>query len=199
MRVSKEDIYFRTEPYLKEAGAHLGFDIFAWILVNGVCIWAQFPVLWILGLNAVYLLIDLLFVYRLIFKILKDRKEMETITETGTVIRFDQDHTGISRGSQENGYVSWFYPEETYGWVSKRRLTIIDSAGVKKKIRSFMSFSRQLDFKPVKDYFGQYQITYLKRSKILIGVSVPDVPIDELPNRIRKPLIKALKRINNSI
>ena len=79
MRVSKEDIYFRTEPYLKEAGAHLGFEIFAWILVNGVCIWAQFPVLWIVGFNAVYLLIDLLFVYRLTFKILKDRKEMETI------------------------------------------------------------------------------------------------------------------------
>ena len=192
--IKKKTVSFRIDPYIQEAIVQIVLDILVLIVMSMVLTFADFSIFVSIVADISYFAIALLLHYRVAIQALIDKKKEDYVTETVKIDKFTNEYSFIG-DSTGNSYVRFFYPKEMH--VGKHRIKIINDKGEKKKLRSVMSFRRIIDFIILKRDFEYLQVTYLKRSKILLRVDLPDNT--KLSGKRKKQIEKALHFINSRI
>lgn len=166
--VTQRDINFRIEPYVHEAIIQIILDALITTLLLILFIYIGIPLIICITVVITYLGIELMFFYKIVIQALIDRRKKDYIVETLSIKTFDEE-LSLAGNRTGHSYISSIYPKEWH--VKKYKLTVINIQGEKKKIRTVMSFRRMLQFMMLsKEKIENLQITYLKRSKILLCV-----------------------------
>ena len=195
--VSEKIIHYRIEPYFREAALQVVIDIILVICVLGVLVVAKFPLVISVAIVIGCFVIACAHHWRVPIQALIDRRKKDFITEIVSVQQFSPerslfgDHLGYS-------YVRKFYPKQMH--VDRCRIKVVDDCGKEKKLRSVMSFSRQLEFAVLDRNQVKYlQVIYLKRSKILIWCDLIEGMEKDLKRKGKDRVKKAIHTINISI
>lgn len=196
--VNEKTIHFRIKPYLEEAAVQLIIDIFIMAILSIVLIVVEIP--WVICIIIVvsYLIFALNFHYRVVIQALLDKKNENFTTEIVSVKSFVEEYSFAGdRFGHSN--IRFFYPTEMH--VRKYKINLIDSQGEEKRIRSVMSFRRFIQFAILdRQQIRQLQVTYLKKSKILIQIDLIDeVNNKKISKRKRETIEKAIYFINTSV
>gem|GEM_PF-3861731 len=172
-------------------------DILISILALILFIYISLPLIICITIAMVYWGIALMCFYKTVIQALIDRKKNDYIIETASIKMFEEEFS-LAGSPTGHSYISSLYPKEWH--VGKYRLTVINIQGDKKKIRTVMSFKRMLQFMMLeKQQIDNFQITYLKRSKILLCVS-PECKIDKkTSNKKTKQIEKSFHFINERV
>ena len=152
----------------------------------------SYYILFILGYFTLTLLLSYVTIQALI-----DKRKKDYVTETLSYKKYDiektlkGDHFGYS-------YIHHFYPKDMN--VTRYKFIFIDKDGKKKKLRSVMSYRRLHKFINFNEFnINHLQITYLKRSKIIIHVELAEELDKKMNKKDVKEIEKALHIINMSL
>lgn len=188
--VNKKKVSFRIVPYFQEAILQIILDIFIIVTISIIFTLLKFPIISLIFISVSYFAIVLFFHYRVIILALIDKRKGDYITETVSIKKF-VDEFSFAGDRLGNSKIRFFYPKEMQ--VRKYKLNTISNYNEKKNLRSVMSFRRLVQFMVLdKQQIEYIQVTYLKRSKILIQVDL----IEELDKNISR---KKQEQINKSI
>lgn len=194
---NKKTVSFRIKPYVQEATLQIILDILIMAIISTVLVFAEFPLIACIAAVMGYFAIALILHYRVVIQAIIDKRKGDYITETVSINKFIHEYsfTGDRFG---HGNIRFFYPKEMRVW--KYKIDVINNYGDEKKLRSVMSFRRLLEFAVLdKQKIEHLQVTYLKRSKILIDVDLAE-EIDKNTSRRNKAATKkAIHFINMSI
>lgn len=129
--VNDKTISFRIKPYIQEVMLQIIVDVFGIAIVSIVLVWAKFPLIVCIAVDACYFVIALLLGYRVLIQAMIDKWKRDYIIEMVSTKKFVEEFSffGDSLG---HSYVSLFYPKKM--WVSKYKITVIDNQGKKKEI-----------------------------------------------------------------
>ena len=188
--VNKKLVSFRIDPYINEAISQILVDVLVIAYAGIVMALARFPVSICIFVITLYAVVALLLHYRVAIQATIDKHREEYITE---IVKFDTivDEFSFMGDRLGRSRIQSFYPKEMS--VSKCKIKVIDDQGKKKKIRSVMSFRRILNFSMLSQQkVESLQVTYLKRSKILIYVDLVEA-FD------KKTGHKTIRKIENSV
>lgn len=195
--INEKIISFRIEPYIQEVTLQAVLDILVVAIVLTVMIFAEFPVILCVSVVIGYFAIALVLHYKVIIQAMTDKRKRDYITETVSVKSFINEFSFMGdRFGHSN--IRYFYPKDMQ--VCRYKIKVLDNRGEEKKLRSVMSFRRSLQFAVLdKQQIDHLQVTYLKRSKILIHVEMPD-EIDKISSSRKKNVVeKAIRFINMSV
>lgn len=197
MKINEKMIKYRIEPYIQEATVQIILDILLVAIVITLMIVAKFDLIYILCFALGYCVMAHFFHYRVVIQAITDRRKKEYITETVNVKSFVEEFSFIG-DRLGHSYIRHFYPKDMQ--VQKKRIEVVDSNGEEKKLRSVMSFKRSFEFVVFdKQQIEYLQVTYLKRSKILIQVELTEQIDKKASKKNEKAIEKALHIINTSI
>lgn len=191
-------IDYRIRPYVQEAMVQVLLDILVLSFLITVFVLAEFPPIIFIFAIALYLTAAFTLGYRVLIQAMIDKHKRDVVTETITIKQFKEEMTWFAADRTGTSYIRLFYPKNEM--VGKKKITVIDEYGEKKKLRSVMSFKRVIDLM----ILGKFQIEclevmYLRRSKILLFVNPVDEIDKKLPKKTRKGIEKALHYVNRSI
>ncbi len=197
MKISEKIIKYRIEPYIQEATIQIILDILLVAIVTILMIVVKFNLIYILCFAIGYLVIAFIFHYRVVIQAIIDKRKKEYITETVSVKSFVEEFSFIG-DRLGHSYINHFYPKDMQ--VQKKRIKVVNSNGEEKKLRSVMSFKRSFEFVVFdKQQIEYLQVTYLKRSKILIQVELAEQSNKKTRKKDEKAIEKSLHIINTSI
>ena len=195
-RLNKDIVEYRIQPYIKEASIQLILDILLIGLIVAVSLIAGFSAGICISVIVGYIIMALLLHYRIAIQAIIDIRKGDYVTETVYLKEFDEEYSFIGDRTGHS-YIQYFYPKDMH--VRKMKIKVIKLDCRIMKIRSVMSFIRVLNFIFVKRASMEYfTITYLKRSKILVGVELYG-DIDELLRKERKKSRKWLEKTIKSV
>ena len=197
--VNEKIIRFRIRPYIQEAILQMILDLLVIILVLTVLLYAEFPLIACIAVVVCYCAVELVVYYRVMIQAIIDKRKKDYISEVVNIKKFTNEFS-FAGDRTGNSYLRCFYPKEMC--VGKHKIIVIGDDGKEKKLRSVMSLGRLLKFVVLdSQQIEQLQVTYLKRSRILISVDIPK-DIDTNTNRKRKEanmIDKAVRFINREI
>lgn len=197
MKINEKMIKNRIEPYIQEATIQIILDILLLAIVITLMIVAKFSLIYILCFAIGYSVIAFILHYRVVIQAIIDKRKNEYITETVSVKSFVEEFSFIG-DRLGHSYIRHFYPKDMQ--VQKKRIKVVNSSGEEKKLRSVMSFKRSFEFIVFdKQQIEYLQVTYLKRSKILIQVELTEQIDKKASKKNEKAIEKALHIINTSI
>lgn len=197
MRIPERIIEFRVHPYMQEASVQIMVDTLLIALAFGVMYFAGFSLIVYLALFLIYGTVALTLHYRVAIQAIIDKRKGDYITETVNVVQFNLEFS-FAGNSLGESYARLFYPREMD--VHRHKIKIICNDGQKKKIRSFMSYRRVLKFIFLDpEQKEQLQVSYLRRSKILLRVELSKELDKKTSRKKRHEIEKAIRYINSSI
>ncbi len=195
--VNKKTVSLRLKPYLQEVKVQIVLDILIVAMILIILTLANFPLIATILCALVYFTIALFFHYKVAIQAMIDIRKGDYITEIVCIKRFTNEYS-FSGNRFGHSYISFFYPKEMR--VSKYKVKVIDTLGSEKKLRSVMSFRRLLEFAVLdKQQIEFLQITYLKRSKIIICICLSEKVDKNINNKKMQTINKSIHFINNSI
>ncbi len=175
--ISPKIINFRIEPYVKEASIQIVIDVIVISLLMGAMSILGFPVVGIGG-SLIYLVIAMIFHYRVLLCAIIDKRKGDYITKTVRIKGFKHEFSFAGNRGGES-FIRSFYPKEE--GVDRDIIYVNDEQNEKKKLRTVSSHRRRQKFTVLElCHVEKLRITYLKRSGIII-----DVDIDEDINKIK--------------
>ena len=191
-------IDYRIRPYVQEAMIQVVMDVLIVLMLIVISVLAKFPLSICIPAVVLYMTLAVTLGYRVLILAQIDRHKKDVVTEIVTIKYFKEEMTWIAADRTGASYIRLFYPKNEK--VGKKKITVIDEYGEKKKLRSVMSFKRVVDLM----ILGKFQIEclevmYLRRSKILLFVNPVDEIDKKLPKKTRKGIEKAIHYINRSI
>lgn len=194
--VNEKTISFRLKPYIEEATLQIVLDILVVGVLLGVLIFAKMSLLVCISIVMGYFSIALFFHYRTLIQAIMDKYKRDYTTEVVIIKSFNYEYS-FAGDRFGHSYIRFFYPKDMQ--VCKYKIKIIGDSGEKKKLRSVMSLNRLLEFTMLdKQQIEYLQVTYLKRSKILLHVDLVDEPV-KITGKKKKVIEKAIDTINMSI
>ena len=197
MEINEKIIKYRIEPYIQEATIQVILDILLVAIVTILMIVVKFNLIYILCFAIGYSVIAFILHYRVVIQAIIDKRKKEYITETVSVKSFVEEFSFIG-DRLGHSYIRHFYPKDMQ--VQKKRIKVVDSNGEGKKLRSVMSFKRSFEFVVFdKQQIEYLQVTYLKRSKILVQVELAEKSYKKTSKKDTKVIEKALHIINTSV
>ena len=197
MKINEKIIKYRIEPYIQEATIQIILDILLVAIVTILMIVVKFNLIYILCFAIGYSVIAFILHYRVVIQAIIDKRKKEYITETVSVKSFVEEFSFIG-DRLGHSYIRHFYPKDMQ--VQKKRIKIVNSNGEEKKLRSVMSFKRSFEFVVFdKQQIEYLQVTYLKRSKILVHVELAEKSYKKTSKKDAKVIEKALHIINTSV
>lgn len=195
--VNEKAVSFRIKPYIQEDTLQIVLDILIMVIILTVLTFAKFPLIVCVAVVTGYFAIALVFHYRVVIQAIIDKRKENYITETVSIKKFIDEYSFAGdRLGRSN--LRFFYPKEMQVW--KYKIKLLNNYGQEKKLRSVMSFRRLLQFSVLdKQQIEHLQVTYLKRSKILIRVDLVEEIDKNTSKRKREAIKKAIRFINMSI
>ena len=193
--VNEKVINFRIEPYIQEITVLMIWDVLVtFILFTMFLIWKTSLFL-IVSIMIAYIGWALFFHYRVVIQATIDKKKGDYVTEVVSTKKVGNEFT---LATDHWGY-SLFYPKKMH--VCKHKIEIINDQGEKKKLRSVMSFVRSIQFVTFdyKPRIERFQVTYLRRSKILLHVALIEEECKHIRPKERRKIDKTIHSINTSI
>lgn len=195
--VNEKTIDFRMRPYIQESGLQAGIDILVMIVSSVVLSVVAFPPAIIICIVVGYFTIAVILHYRVLIQAFIDRRKGDFITETVSVTCFKEEYSFAGDWLGQS-YIHVFYPKELH--VQKCIMKVVNHCDEEKKLRSVMSFRRLLNFSILdKQQIQHVQVTYLKRSKILLWCSLIEEPDKTITQKKKRELKKVMHFINMSI
>ena len=153
----------------------------------------KIPIIYFVCITLGYIFFELLHFYKIIIQAIIDRRKKDYVTEVVSVHKFNAEYS-----HSRNGFGYGIYPKDMS--VSKYKINVVDKHGEKKKLRSVMSLKRSLEFISFKRHQIDFlQVTYLKRSKILVYVDLVDELDSKITKKGRKEIESALRAINTTV
>ena len=195
--VIKKLVNLRIKPYIQEDSLQIIWDIVIITIVLLVLCFANFPLMICLAFVLGYSIIVLVFYYRVVIEALIDRKKEDYVTELVEIKKFvDEFSLAEDRFGRSN--IRFLYPAEMN--IGRYKIHTVTNYGEEKKLRSIMSFRRTVKFMLLEHQKIEYlQVTYLKRSKILIQVNLPQEPDNKMSRKQQIIIDKSISFINMSI
>lgn len=194
--VKEKTIRFRINPYIQEVSLQMVIDMFVLITILVVLTLANFHLLLCVAVATGYFIIAMLLHYKVAIQAIVDKNKSEYTTELVSIKSFKYEYSFVG-DRFGHSYISFFYPKDMK--VCKYQISVIGDNGTEKKLRSVMSTKRLLEFMMLDKQQVEYlQVTYLKNSKILLYVDLPDELVDFTGKR-KKTIEKAVNCINTSI
>ncbi len=185
------------EPYAQEATLQAVVDIIIMGIALTILTLADFPFGACVAVVTSYFILTLALHYRVLFQAFVDKSKRDYITEVVRIERFAEEFS-FAGDRLGHSYIRFFYPKDMQ--VCKYGLTVTDMQGQKKRLRSVLSLKRLLQFTILdKQQIEYLEVTYLKRSKILIQVSLVENMGEKSNRKIRRVINKAIHSINTSI
>lgn len=195
--VNEKTVSFRIEPYVQEAKVQIILDILIMTMMITMLTFASFPLIVSISVVSGYFAIALILHYKVVIQAMIDKRKGDYITETVCIKKFIDEYS-FSGDRFGHGYIRFFYPKEMRVW--KYKIKVISTFGEENKLKSVMSFSRLLEFAVLdKQQIEFLQITYLKRSKIIIRVDLTEEIDKNTSSRKKQAINKAIHFINKSI
>lgn len=198
MKMNEEIVRLRIKPYIQEAILQIFLDVLVIVLVSIVLLYAKFSLIMCVTVVVCYCALEFGLYYRVVIQAVIDKQRREYTTEIISIEKFTEEFS-LAGNRTGHSYVQYFYPKEMR--VSKHRIIVIGNDGKKTKLRSVMSLDRLLKFIVLdSQQIDQLQVTYLKRSKILICVDIPkDIDITSRKRKEIKMIVKTIGFINREI
>ena len=198
IKINKDFIDFRIKPYKQEAGVQIVLDAILIIFVFVGSTLVGFPIYVPICISAVDFSLGILLYYITLIRAITDRNKGELITERVRINKSCDERT-IAHNRAGESPLRFFYPKNES--VSRHKIEVINELGEKKKLRAVMSFRRLLDLCTLKiSYQIEWvDITYLKRSKILIWVDIPESEYKKSSKKMQRRLEKEYRFINKSV
>ncbi len=195
--VNEKIVHYRTEPYLREAGIQIWLDVLIVIFISFLLIGIKCPPIPAVLIIATYISVTVAFYYRLVIQVLADKRTMDSVTEVVSIHSISEE-LSLAGNRTGHSYIRSFYPRDEM--VDRCKIKVITDKGEKKKLRAVMSFRRQIKFLLLeRNEIKVLQVTYLRRSKILIGIALTEELPKNTKRKDRQIIEKALRFINNSI
>lgn len=195
MRIPERMIEFRVKPYMQEASVQIMVDTLFVALILGTLYGIGCSLIVYLGVFLLYCAVTLTLHYRVAIQALIDKRKGDHITEILSIGQFRKE-LSFWNNRQGESYAHLFYSRDLE--MSRYKIRAIDQHGEKKKLRSIMSSQRLSKLAILHDE-KNLQVTYLRRSKILLRVELA-VELDKKTSRKkRQPIEKAIRYINSSI
>lgn len=195
--VNEKTISYRIYPYSQEAMLQAGIDILIMVFAKTVLAVAKFPFSACIAVAVGYFVIASVLHYRVLMQVFTDKRKGDYITETVSVKSFKEEFS-FAGNRLGHSYICKFYPKEMH--VQKHIVRVVNNHGEEKKLRAVMSVRRILQFSILdKQQIECLQVTYLKRSKILIWCDLPEEAEKELSGKKKEAIKKAIHFINTSI
>ncbi len=191
--MNKKMISFRIEPYVQEAFIQMIIDVILVALVVVFSVWASFPASVCVGIILVLISAEMIFAYRVLILALLDKAKGDFVTETLEIQKIIPEFSfcGDRLG---NSHIRFFYSKEL--GVSGYKIKAF-RAGEKRKLRAVMSYKRLKNLSSLKDNkIELLNITYLKRSKIIINVDLAEELDKKMSKKTREEILKAINYIN---
>ena len=196
-RLNKDIVEYRVHPYIKEASIQLIIDILLIGLIVAVSLIAGFSAGICISVIVGYIIVALLLHYRIAIQALIDKRNEDYVTETVYIKEFSEEYSFIGDRTGHS-YIHYFYPKDMD--VQKYKIKVIDTNGEIKKIRSVMSFGRLFDFLALKNVgIENFNITYLKSSKIIVSVEIYGDIDNVLSKQKKKSRKKGINQIIKSV
>ena len=198
VKVNKDLIDFRIKPYKQEAEVQIVIDVSANIFVWVVLIFLNFPIYVPICISAVYFSLGILLYYITLIRAITDRNKGELITERVRINIF-RDDGAIAKNRAGESPLRFFYPKNES--VSRHKIEVINELGEKKKLRAVMSFRRLLTLCTLKRCYQieWVDVTYLKSSKILIWVDIPESEYKKSSKKTQRRIQKEHRLINRLV
>lgn len=193
--VNEKTVGFRIEPYVQEATLQIILDILIMVIISTILTLARFTLIVSVAVVTGYFVIALVLHYMVIIQAMIDKWKKDYITETVSIDKFVDEYSFAGdRLGRSN--IRFFYPSEMQ--VCKYRIKVISNHGEKKQLRSVMSFRRLLKFAVLDKCHIEYlQVTYMKKSKILIHVDATE-EINKITSVSKKETSRK-STVNNAI
>ncbi|MBR4880636.1 MAG: hypothetical protein IKU19_01810 [Clostridia bacterium] len=197
--INQKSVDFKISPYLQESAMQIVVDIISTVIISVVFILADFPLIVTVLVIAGYFVMALFFHYKVTVQALTDKRKKDYVTERVSIkeFKFNEEYSFAgNRLGHSNARLT--HPKEMH--VCRYKISLADSNGEEIKLRSAASFKRAMQFAILDKYeIEQLQVTYLKRSKILIRVDLAD-DIDKIKSRKKRDQIKkVIHTINTTV
>lgn len=192
--VNEKNIKSKIKPYIAEATIQMVIDILVVLLVSIVFAFVKMPSIVCIIVPLCYFAIALFFHYRIAIQSLIDKRKENYITEIVSVKSFSEEYSFAFADRLGHSYIRHLYPKDMNVW--KCKIKLVDKNGEQKKLRAVMSSKQSLKFMVLETEKIEYlQITYLKRSKILLYVDLIEEPV-QFTGKRKKAIEKAIHCIN---
>ena len=190
-------VSYRMKPYIQEAALQIIIDILVMVMLATVLAYTTFSLIACIAVVIAYSFLAIVLHYRVIIQAKIDERKCDYITEVVSIKKFIDEFSFLGdRTGQSN--IRYFYPKEMH--VCKFKIEVINNQGEEKKLRSVMSLRRFLEFVVLDKYeVARLQVTYLRRSKILIRVDLADEMAKSTSRKSKKIVQKAIRFINLSV
>lgn len=186
----------KIKPYIEEATIQMLIDILVILFVSVVLIVAKMPSFVCIMIPVCYFAIALFFHYRVAIQAIVDKRKNNYTTEIISIKSIDEEYS-FAGDRLGHSYIRYLYPKDMNVW--KCKIKVVDKNGEQKKLRAVMSSKQSLKFMVLETEKIEYlQITYLKRSKILLYVDLAEEPV-QFTGKRKKVIEKAIHCINTLI
>ena len=183
----------KIKPYIEEATIQMLIDILVILFVSVVLIVAKMPSFVCIMIPVCYFAIALFFHYRVAIQAIVDKRKNNYTTEIISIKSIDEEYS-FAGDRLGHSYIRYLYPKDMNVW--KCKIKVVDKNGEQKKLRAVMSSKQSLKFMVLETEKIEYlQITYLKRSKILLYVDLAEEPV-QFTGKRKKVIEKAIHCIN---
>ena len=170
--IDKKAVNFRIKPYAQEALLQIAIEIFIVAIGTIVLALVKCPSIVYVLLCAFYFSLALFFEYRVIIQAIIDKWKEDYITEIVSIKKYTEEFS-FSGDRLGHSHICHFYPKEMQ--VCRYKIKVLDIYGNKQKLRAVMSLAQLHRFADLTKTQVEYlQVTYLKKSKILICVDFPE-------------------------
>ncbi|MBQ4644540.1 MAG: hypothetical protein IJB72_02135 [Clostridia bacterium] len=194
--VNEITIKSKIKPYIEEATIQMVIDILVVLIVSIVFTLVKMPSLVCIMIPLCYFAIALFFHYKIAIQSLIDKHKENYITEIISIKSIDEEFS-FAGDRFGHSYIRHLYPKDMNVW--KCKIKVVDKNGEQKKLRAVMSSKQSLNFMVLDTEKIEYiQITYLKRSKILLHVDLVEEPV-QFTGKRKKVIEKAIHCINSLI
>ena len=157
----------------------------------------NFSVLTCIIVDCVYLLVTIFLHYRAVIQALIDKHKRDIVTETLSIESFKEEYS-FAGDRLGHSSVRFFYPKEMH--VKRYKCKMSDADGIAKKLITVMSSNRMSKFSVLHRHnIVFFKITYLKRSRIIIGLELTAEADKTLNKREKTEIEKALRYINTAV
>ena len=196
MKVDGRIINYRVGHFLQETGIVIFQDVLIMILIFTGCCWMDIPVIVAVVFSLFDIVINLIFYYKVIIQAIIDKDKLEYTTEILAIKEFNAEKT-IACDRDRRSYVRFLFPKDMD--VNRYKIRVINQSGEEKKLRTITSKRRISRFVDLKwDYQIEcLKVTYLKRSKILIGVELVEELDKKTTRKQRNEIEKTIRAIND--
>lgn len=195
--VKKKTVSAKIEPYAREATIQAGIDIILTAILLSFSVVLNLSPIICIAVPAAYIVFESVFYYRVLIQAYIDKHKGDFVTETVTIKRFSEERS-LAGNSLGHSYIRNCYQKEKD--VGKYKIKVVNNHGEEKKLRTVMSFRKILHFSILNDHQIEYlQITYLKRSKIIIWYDLLEETEKKLIGKKKKAIDKTMHFLNMSI